>query len=219
MVPRPRKRRRRSPPSARSFVAFVVSTVVVALGALYLLGRTPRSAVCEALSDAGSAAPTVTVYTDFQCLECASMDQNLHAIAQRWKLPYVVRHYPLDRDCNVTAPESLHPGACLQASAAICAEALGAGDAFRERLFRSGPRDAVGLVNLASQAGIDALQFEKCLSSAETAGLLRRHIEAAAEQNVDSPPTLFVNETRHVGRLREHDLRCIVALDRRSETS
>ena len=219
MAPRPRKRRRRSTPSARSFVAFVVSTVGIALGGLYLLGRTPRLPVCDALTDAGSAAPTVTVYMDFQCPECASVDRNLHAISQRWKLPYVVRHYPLDRDCNVRAPESLHPGACLQASAAICADGLSAGGGFRERLFRSKARDVPALMDLAVEVGIDSLQFERCLSSAETAELLRRHIEAAAEQNVDSLPTLFVNETRHVGRLREHDLRCIVALDRRSSVS
>lgn len=211
-----KKRRRKSRPSARPFVAFVTSTVVIALGGLYLLARTPDSAVCNSLAGVESGTPiALTLYMDLQCADCDRTERSLWAISRRWELPLTIRHYPLDPECNPRVSSEVHRRACAQAKAAICAEAEGAGRTFREKLFHAVTNTTPELVDLAVQEGLDRRRFDTCLSSGATAEHLRSDINAAVAKGVDSIPTLFVNGTRHVGALREHDLRCIVALDRR----
>ena len=56
-----------------------------------------------------------------------------------------------------------HPGACLQARAAICASAQGREPDFTDRLYDSGVADREALVALAASLGLDRAAFALCL--------------------------------------------------------
>ncbi len=167
------------------------------------------SEVCAAVAEAARAESPVSIvmYTDFQCPPCNRLDSSLRPIRDRLRITH--RHYPLDITCNPRANHTRHPGACLQARAAICAGQAGRYNEYSDRLFDGGPTDAGGLVALAMKLGLSRASFESCLQSEESSRELQTSIDAAIANEVRATPTVFIGSRRHVGRLSEADLRCL----------
>lgn len=178
---------------------------------LYSMTSGPRSAVCEAVtfSMRGGEPITLIVYSDFQCPACRALDVALRPMRPSASLRIVARHYPLDKACNPGLKRSPHPGACLQARAALCAGAQGQYDRYSERLFDERPVDEAGLVGLAGTLHLDRSEFETCLWSEDTTRQLAESIADAGSAGVKATPTLFVNGRPHVGRLSSTDLGCL----------
>ena len=205
------KTKRRSENKRTNVFSIVALVVVVGavMTAAYFANRGPRSKICDIVDDASSRPLTITIYTDLQCPYCASLDRALSRYRDSPALRLVVRHYPLDRDCNPQMRKSRHPGACLQARAAICADTQGEGDRFRERLFESGVRDHAGLLRAAGSIGIERRRFEACLASEDAIERLRRDVDDALASGVQGTPTLFIGGSKRVGMLTEEDLGCL----------
>ena len=61
------------------------------------------------------------VYSDFQCPHCALAHRALREARRGSVARIESRHFPLDAECNSHVSKTIHPGACLQAAAAVCA--------------------------------------------------------------------------------------------------
>ena len=201
-------------------VAFVIVALLVMRGA-YLRGTAGGSVVCEAVAAAlrgRVAAPVeLKVYSDFQCPYCKALHRDLRAVKAGAGLRTLLIHYPIDRTCNLSAKYTRHPGACLQARAALCADALGYGDQFTGLLFEEGVSTRDGLLRLARPLGIDPLDFDRCLESTDTNERLQKSIRDASSDSVRATPTVFVNGRRQVGRLNEDDFHCLRLANQRPE--
>lgn len=214
-----RKRSRRVTPKARPGTArrsalLGLALVVLGIG-IYLVGREQDSTICAALksSSAASVATRVSmvVYSDFQCPPCRVLDEQLRRLRGGPKVDVVHRQFPFDTACNPWVSRTRHPGACMQARAAICAARQGRYDDFSDRLFDRGSKGTEELIGLATSAGLDGALFSSCLASPESAGELADDIRTAHREQIRGTPTIVVAGVRRLGPLRPREVECIDA--------
>jgi hypothetical protein len=195
--------------------------VLLAVGVLsaFLMGRlygrysAGGSEVCQIVADTERRRPnqplTLEIYSDFQCPQCRALDQQLKDVIGHRGVRVIQEHYPLEASCNPDVTTTWHQGACLQARAAICAEALGAGPAMRERLFADVPRSLPRTLEVASSLGLDSSSFERCVMADEVYALLKASIARARSLGVRATPTLLINGHKHIGKLSSTSLACL----------
>jgi hypothetical protein len=172
------------------------------------------SDVCQTLAETQrrgvGQSVTIEVYSDFQCPHCRKLDRQLQELIDRPGLHVILEHYPLDAGCNTDVTTTWHPGACLQARAAICATAFGAGPEMRTRLFAEAPSSLPRVVELAAASGLDAATFEACVMTDAVFDRLKASIARARSFGVKATPTLIINGRSHVGTLSSTSLKCLV---------
>lgn len=191
---------RRRPVSSVAVGTFSLALLAVIPWAYSRQSPNPPPA-CELLADPSFTPPlTLVIYSDFQCPHCRTLDRSLRPLRGGTGLRIVPRHYPLDSACNPQVKRSRHPGACLQARAAICATAQERYDELSDRLFDEGAADAAGLVALAHSLGLDTASFESCLWSEQTTTELSTNIREAIAAGARGTPTVVINGKRR--RLR-----------------
>jgi protein-disulfide isomerase len=185
---------------------------------IYLAARDVGSAICTAVEAhdlAGVSTPVrMVVYNDFQCPACRELNEQLRSLRGSSKVEIVHRQYPLDSACNPWVSRTKHPGACMQARAAVCAGRLGRYDTFSDRLFDRGSIGIDELIGLATSVGIDSALFSSCLASADSAAQLAQDVRTAKAQQVRGTPTIFVGEVRRFGLLRRSELQCLESTPR-----
>lgn len=172
------------------------------------------SDVCQTLAETQRQAPglaiTIEVYSDFQCPYCRKLDRQLQELTSRSGVRVMQQHYPLESNCNANVTTTWHPGACLQARAAICAEAFGAASEMRQRLFSEAPSSLKRVVELAAITGLDGSTFEACVMADAVFERLKASIERGRAVGVNATPTLIINGRRHVGALSPTGLECLM---------
>jgi protein-disulfide isomerase len=155
-------------------------------------------------SDTSAAGvPTLTVFTDFQCPQCACFAHQWNAhYGNRWNGPIHVdvRHFPLGTACNVTTPSDVHPQACDAGYAAEAARRQGGEDAFwrmHDLLFASSRHlETHSFEKLAGRIGLDGPAFANEMNAAPTRDAVARDIALARALGVRGTPTLFLNGRR-----------------------
>ncbi len=177
-------------------------------------GSTAASPICDAVAKAAGSSDRhleLVVYSDFQCPHCRVLDRSLRSVVREdgGALRFVPGYYPLDSECNPHVKRSRHAGACRQAMAAICAGAQGRYAEYSELLFEGAGSGPGELGALATSLRLDRARFDACLVSEDTARTLRKSIAEAGARAVRATATMFLNGTRHVGRLGDGDLRCL----------
>lgn len=175
-----------------------------------------RVDVCAAAMEASkNRRPLqVVVFSDFQCPHCQELHRALRRVRDNPLVQVVLRHYPLEPECNPRVRRLRRRGPCLQARAAICADAQGRLREYSDRLFEAGPTEVQGLVTLAQAMGMDAARFGACLGSDETTRALDRDVKAAIAENVRGTPTLFLNGRLLAGVPTSEDIDCLVGAGR-----
>jgi hypothetical protein len=147
--------------------------------------------------------PTVTIFTDFQCFQCA-------CFAQKWQKEYRprllgpirvnLRHLPLSRKCNDSMRSDLHPEACDASYAAEAARLQGGEEAFwklHDLLFEStGRLNTKPYTKLATGIGLDGEQLLADMGCPSVRQSVAGDIALAAELGVRGTPTVFVNGRR-----------------------
>jgi len=162
------------------------------------------------LGDISQSPLRLVVYSDFQCSHCRDADHILRRLRDDSRLIVVHRQYPLDNACNPDLKNTFHLGSCLQARAAICAERLGYGQAYSDRLFDNSATAPAELVGLAKSVGMDERSFAGCLDSNESKQRLDEDLAAAAHDHVRATPPFVADERRYVGALDPDELACVL---------
>lgn len=139
----------------------------------------------------------VVEYSDFLCPFCrgiAGAFRDFIPQAQG-RVSVHFKNYPLDKACNSSLSQSVHPGACLLAKGALCASEQGRFWEFHDQVFTKPPqnptRDTV--VGIASAAGLDARRLGACFDAPDTESRLQTEIAEARRIGVNSTPSVFIN--------------------------
>lgn len=204
---------------------WAATTVVAALSTLaavpllHSLASNATSPLCAAMNrvaEAPEASLRLEVYSDFQCPFCRQLDRQLRTLRGRPRIEIVHHQYPLDATCNPWVKRTRHPGACLQAQAAVCAGRAGRYDEFSDRLFDAGTTGNEDLVALATSIGVAREQFATCLLTSDSAEQLADDIRQGKRRGVRGTPTVLVDGVARIGPLTERDLRCLADATTRS---
>ncbi|MBE0598727.1 MAG: thioredoxin domain-containing protein [Desulfuromonadales bacterium] len=135
---------------------------------------------------AAEAPVTVTVFSEFQCPYCASvqsvLDQALTAFPGKVKLAF--KHYPLQR----------HPLARPAALATVAAQRQGRFWELHDLLFSHQQElDTDTIRELAIKAELDMTAFDSCLQDPETVRKVNQDHADGVAAGVRGTPTIFVN--------------------------
>jgi protein-disulfide isomerase len=201
----------RRPP--RTVAVLVAGGACVALAAAaYRAGGSPywdrpaRSVVVPAAARVAPApragGPTVVVeFSDYECPYCAMAHEQMNALlAARPDVRLVRKNFPLDETCNPIMKRQMHPGACVLAAAAICADEQGKLDAMSDALFRN-QKQKLPLDEIAKQVGVEPKAFQACLAAPSTRRRLDQDIAAGIAIGIQATPTYVVNGLSYSGKL------------------
>jgi uncharacterized membrane protein len=153
--------------------------------------------------DAGGAKVLIVKFNDYQCPPCRETYLAYRSILQKYtatgQVRFVLKHFPLEGECNGATPTGSHQAACEAASAVVMARAKGTSDKLEEWLFANQSTLTAASIRQAasSVAGIPDFdgQYARALSEVKTdAGL-------GALLEVKSTPTFFINGRRIAGGL------------------
>jgi uncharacterized membrane protein len=150
--------------------------------------------------DAGGARVLIVKFNDYQCPPCRETYLAYKNILQKYtasgQVKYVLKHFPLEGECNGATPTGPHHAACEAASAVVMARSKGTSE---EWLFANQPTLTAASIrqaaaSVAAVPDFDA-QYARALSEVKTdAGL-------GALLEVKSTPTFFINGRRIAGGL------------------
>jgi protein-disulfide isomerase len=147
--------------------------------------------------------PALTVFTGFQCPNCACFAHKWNAEYSRfWSGPVhvKVRHLPLAKECNESVTRDLHPEACAAGYAAEAARLQGGEEAFRKMhdlLFASTRHlDSETYERLADKIGLDGEKLVEDMSGRSVREAVVRDIALAHALGVHGTPTVFLNGRR-----------------------
>lgn len=135
--------------------------------------------------DAG-APVTIVEFLDFQCPYCRAAQPALKRVLERWpgRVRLVFRHFPLEQ----------HAQALPAARAAVCAERQGRFWGMHDRLLAGTEPLSEALVrSAASGTGLNAAEFEACLTSDSALERVRKDILLGRTVGVAGTPAFFVN--------------------------
>lgn len=131
------------------------------------------------------APVTIVEFSDFQCPYCKQAAISLKPVIQNYgsKVRFVFKQMPLP----------IHPDAFKAAQASVCAGEQGKFWEYHDILFSSGELSEQALKKHASDLGLRSSEFNTCLSSEASAGIVRRDIQEAMQAGIQGTPTFFVN--------------------------
>lgn len=145
--------------------------------------------------DKEGAKVLVVKFNDFQCPPCRQTYNEYKGILARFtatgQVRYMLKHFPLEGECNAAAPGGTHRAACEAAAAYVMAQGNGTAGKLEEWLFANQPSlSAAAVRDAAAQvsgiADFDA-RYARALSSVRTdAGM-------GALLGVNSTPTFYIN--------------------------
>jgi protein-disulfide isomerase len=153
--------------------------------------------------DADGAKVLIVKFNDYQCPPCRESYLGYKAIIEKYmaskQLKFVVKHFPLERECNAAVGSDLHLASCEAAAAVVMAQRKGTSDKLEEWFFANqGSLNPESVRRAASQvAGVtdfDA-QYARALTLVKTdagmGGLL----------GAKSTPTFVINGRLIAGML------------------
>jgi serine/threonine-protein kinase len=142
----------------------------------------------------------VVEYSDFLCPYCRGIAGAFANFLPNsgGRLSVHFKHYPLDKTCNTSLKESVHPGACWLAMGGICAQDQGNFWAYHDKVFSTALNNpqAKDVARLASEAGLDGARLESRLMDKRTVERVKADIAEGKDAGVGGTPTLFINGKR-----------------------
>lgn len=149
-----------------------------------------------------NAPVTVVEFSDFQCPFCRIGSFVVNSVIQKYptQVRVVFRNFPLDSGCNRKMDHPMHAYACEAAKTVICANKQGKFEPVYQTLFENQATFAPGRVlALAQEAGADATKLNTCIADPDTAAAIARDVEEAANLNIESTPTFYINGHKMAG--------------------
>lgn len=143
----------------------------------------------------------VVKFSDYMCPACRQTYESYKSVLGKYlsggQVRYVVKHYPLEAECNPNAPNN-HYASCEAAAAVVMARAKGTAQTLEQWIFtnqmsltpdmvKKAARDIGGIQDFDAQY---SRALEEVKADASLGGLLR----------VDSTPTFYINGRKLPGQ-------------------
>jgi protein-disulfide isomerase len=162
-----------------------------------------------------NAKVLIVKFNDFQCPPCRLTHMEYKGILAKYEasgdVQFVLKHYPLDPECNANVPGGQHMAACEAAAAVVMARSKGTVAKLEDWFFdnqatltpavvRQAARDVGGITDFDAQ-------YQRALQEVKAdAGL-------GALLGVRSTPTFFINGHRIVGGQQPRALDAAIQLE------
>ena len=154
-------------------------------------------------ADAAGASVVVVKFNDYQCPPCRQTFELYEPIWEKWerqapgKVKHLTRDFPLEGECNASAPNGAHQAACEAAAGVRMARTVGKSNEFEHWLFAnqaslSPDKVKEGLQQVAGITDFDA-RYATVLPAVKSDTAL------GASLGVQSTPTFFINGVRIPG--------------------
>ena len=145
------------------------------------------------------AAVRVVMWVGYQCEDCRRLEEELEALRadSGLSLSVVIKHFPLNTDCNANAPGRHHGNACWAARAAEAAGILGGESAFwamHDWLFaQRGDFSNAQMNAQATAMGLNPRDVAALMNSPQTLEPISRDVEDAMKLGIYQTPFVFIN--------------------------
>lgn len=145
------------------------------------------------------AAVRVVMWVGYQCEDCRRLEDELEALRadSGLSLSVVIKHFPLNTDCNANAPGRHHGNACWAARAAEAAGILGGESAFwamHDWLFKQRGDFSNAQMNAQATAmGFNPRDMAALINSPQTLEPVSRDVEDAMKLGIYQTPFVFIN--------------------------
>jgi uncharacterized membrane protein/protein-disulfide isomerase len=143
-----------------------------------------------------AAAPVVIVkFSDYMCPGCRMAHDAYKRLIEKYaaagQVHHVLKHYPLEPECNPHVPTGTHFSSCEAAAAEVMARAHDKADAMNEWLFanQSGLSPATVKRGAREVGGIEDFDGQY----AEALKAVRADADLGAKVGIRATPTLFIN--------------------------
>jgi uncharacterized membrane protein len=143
-----------------------------------------------------ATAPVVIVkFSDYMCPACRGAHDTYKGLLEKYsaagQVEHVLKHYPLEPECNPHVPTGTHFASCEAAAAEVLARARGTGEVMNDWLFAnqqglSPARVREGARTVGKIEDFDA-QYAEALKA------VRADADLGAKAQVRATPTLFLN--------------------------
>lgn len=135
-----------------------------------------------------NAPVTMIVFDDFECPFCLRFEDTLDRVLNEYqgKIRVVYRHFPL----------SFHANAQKAAEASECAAEQGKFWEMHDKIFEAAANSNMGVTTWQTEAkslGLDANQFNDCLSSGKYASKIANDFAEGQVVGVQGTPATFIN--------------------------
>ena len=158
------------------------------------LAAQPRKVV---MAPSDGAAVVILKFNDYQCPGCGQTYRDYKPVLAKWakeapgKVKFIMKDYPLERECNAFVGQDLHLGACEAAVAVRLAREKGKGEAMEEWLYSNQPAMNPDTVKHAAATVGGVTDFDK--RYAATLELVKADIAQGAQLKISGTPTFFMN--------------------------
>jgi protein-disulfide isomerase len=167
--------------------------------------------------DPGGAAVLVVKFHDFQCPPCRQSYYDLKPVFEKYakaapgKVRIVVKHFPIDPECNAGTPNGSHLAACEAAAGMIMAGAGARADALESWLFGNQATLTGASVRTAAREIGGITDFDARYPKALEA--VKADIALAGLMRVEATPSFLVNGIMIRGGMPAPYFDALVALE------
>ena len=167
------------------------------------INRTPYSGMGEDYRHgADQARVQVVEFIDFQCPSCKAMAEAMALLHKEYegRVLFVVKNFPLDKQCHTNMQHSPHPHACAIAVLARCAGQYGKFWQYHDLAFaQQHEADDDAVIEWAKQVGLSEEQITACQTSQGILDKIKDDIALARKIGVEATPTVFINGKKYLG--------------------
>ena len=140
----------------------------------------------------------VTIFSDYQCPHCRAAHEAYRSIVAKYAadpgIRFVLKHFPLEGECNTFAAKGQHSAACEAAAAVVLARATGRAVPMEEWLFANQQKLTPSGVRVAAKEVGGIADFNA--SYADALKEVTADANLGGALGVGSTPTVFLNSTR-----------------------
>ena len=145
--------------------------------------------------DPGTAKVLIVKFNDYQCPPCRNSYYEYKPVFAKYaaskQVKFVLKHFPLERECNAAVASDLHPASCEAAAAVVMAQMKGTSDKLEEWFFANQPSLTPETVKQAAASVGGIKDFDAQYARALT--LVRTDAGLGALLGAKSTPTFIIN--------------------------
>ena len=163
---------------------------------------------------ADGAKIVIVKWNDFQCPSCREGFTWYKPVLAKYAashpgaIKYVIKHFPLEGECNYTTPNMTHYAACESSAALQMAKEAGKGDEMEKWLFDNQARLTADVVREGFQSVTGLTNFTERYP-AVLAGV-RQDVSDGVALQIGQTPTYFINGVKVLGNLQPQWLEVLI---------